>query len=230
MQLYAIKTGVDGMAGSLAEFCNHCVNILLAHSPRRRDLDKAGRFAAVINKYPYAFGLDGGCRDGLGAADIIAVGDPAHMPELGKDEPTLGMNGLCDQTPACHLLGTVDARCPGVALAQGGDLRPLTDDETSTGPLGIVFGHQCIGHIAGLAGAGAGHGWHDDAIGELEMAQTQRVEQWILRHGGVPRWLTRQHQWITDALTLARRGAGKNRDCRKRVLSGVQQSPMVFAA
>ena len=93
------------------------------------------------------------------------------MPELGEDKPTLGVDRIGDLAPACDLLGAVDARCPGIALAQRGYLGAFADDKAGTGALGVVFGHQAIGHITGLAGAGAGHGGHVNAVGYLIVAQ-----------------------------------------------------------
>lgn len=34
---------------------------------------------------------------------------PPHVPELERDSPALGMNGVGDPPPAAHLLGIVDA-------------------------------------------------------------------------------------------------------------------------
>ena len=72
----------------------------------------------IIDKDPDTLGGNGRGGDGLLAACVGRVGDASHMPELGEDKPTLGVDRIGDQAPACDLLGAVDARCPGIALAQ----------------------------------------------------------------------------------------------------------------
>ena len=44
--------------------------------------------------------------------------DAPHVPELGKDGASLGMDSIGHPLPARYLLGAVDPGGPGVALAQ----------------------------------------------------------------------------------------------------------------
>ncbi len=97
-------------------------------------------------------------EDGLGTAEVVGVSDPAHVPELGEHGAALGVDGVGHLLPAGHLLGAVDPRRPGVALAHGVNLGAFADDEAGPGALGVVGGHHGIGYVTGLAGAGAGHG------------------------------------------------------------------------
>ncbi|MOA01160.1 hypothetical protein D3C78_1205510 [compost metagenome] len=110
------------------------------------------------------------------------MGDPTHVPELGEDGATLGVHGLGHQPPARDLLGAMDARGPGIALAKRVYLGALTDDQTGFGALGVIGGHHGVGHIAGLAGAGAGHGRHDDSVVKVQLAEAQGAEQGIVWH------------------------------------------------
>ena len=112
------------------------------------------------------------------------MGDPAHVPELGEHDAPLGVDGIGYLLPACHLLGAVDARRPGVALAQGIYLGAFADDEAGPGTLGVVGRHHGVGHVPGLAGAGAGHGGHDDAVGKVQLAEAKGAEQGIVVHDG----------------------------------------------
>ena len=112
------------------------------------------------------------------------MGDPAHVPELGEHDAPLGVDRVCYLLPACHLLGAVDARRPGVALAHGVDLGAFTDDQARFGALGVVAGHHGVGHITGLTGTGAGHGGHDDAVGKVQLAEAKGAEQGIVVHDG----------------------------------------------
>ena len=96
-------------------------------------------------------------EEGLGAADVVRMGDPAHVPELGEHDAPLGVDRVCYLLPACHLLGAVDARRPGAALAGGIYLGAFADDEAGPGTLGVVGRHHGVGHVPGWL-AGAGHG------------------------------------------------------------------------
>ena len=110
------------------------------------------------------------------------MGDPAHVPELGEDGAPLGVHGIGHPFPASDLLGAVDPRRPGVALAHGVDLGAFADDQARLGALGVVARHHGVGHITRLTGTGAGHGGHDDAVGKVQLAEAQRAEQVIVAH------------------------------------------------
>ena len=59
MQLDAVKTGADGVAGRLTELAHHRIDIGLGHGARSDGLDKARRLAAVIDEH-----LDAHCGEG----------------------------------------------------------------------------------------------------------------------------------------------------------------------
>lgn len=127
------------------------------------------------------------------AAGVVRMGDATHMPELGEDHAILLMYRLGDRLPGFDLLRAVDTRSPGVALPQRRDLGAFADDQPRRGTLGVVPGHDGVGQIAGLAGAGAGHGRHEDAVFQLEAAQFDRFKeyrmQWGVGHGGLSQGL-----------------------------------------
>ena len=120
---------------------------------------------------------DGTGRDGGMSVQKAGIGNPANMPELGKDHAAGVMHGTGSLLPAGNLFGAVDAGCPGVALAAWLDLCPFADHETRTAALLVILGHQFVGDIAGLCAARAGQRWQDDAITQGVGAQLQRREE-----------------------------------------------------
>jgi len=86
------------------------------------------------------------------------------------------MHGAGDQLPAFDLGVGPDARSIGIADAHGGDRGGFGDDQAGGGALGVIFGHQGIRHPA-FVGAAAGQGRHDDAVGKLEIAHLDGLEQ-----------------------------------------------------
>ena len=56
-------------------------------------------------------------------------------------------------------------------------------DQACARALRVVRGHQCIGLVAGLAGARARHRRHHDSVRQRQPAELKRLKQRILGHG-----------------------------------------------
>jgi hypothetical protein len=68
---------------------------------------------------------------------------------------------------------------PGHALVADAlrhDRHALGDQQAGRGALGVVVGHQGVGDL-GRTGPQAGQRRHDDAVGQLQVAETKRIEQ-----------------------------------------------------
>ena len=64
----------------------------------------------------------------------------------------------------------------GVADAEGVDGCAFGEDEAGGGALGVVVGHDGRGDVVGRA-AEAGERGHEDAVGEVEVAELDGVEE-----------------------------------------------------
>ena len=98
------------------------------------------------------------------------------MPELKKNFSTLGVHGVCHLAPAGDLGFRVNARLRvecGVPLH---DHRGLGDDQARRGTLGVVFRHERTRHMV-CFGAAAGERCHENAIGHLEGAELEWLEE-----------------------------------------------------
>ncbi len=120
-------------------------------------------------------------RDGAGGDREFAVqeerrGNPAHMPELGKNAPARFVHGVGDELPAFHLLVRPQAGRVRITDAHRRDGGRLGDDQPGGGALHVIFRHQLVGHAHG-AGAGAGERGHDDAVRQRQVTEFQRVKQ-----------------------------------------------------
>lgn len=105
-----------------------------------------------------------------------AVGHAADMPQLCKDGLPLCVYRIGDQFPARDLFRGVDARCPGIALSAGFDLRALGNQEPRLCALRVIFGHQRVGDVPGLRAAAACQGWQEDPVFKGQIAQPHRIE------------------------------------------------------
>lgn len=182
VELDPVEAGVEGVACGLGIVGDDLPDFLHCQCARRRVLDHlaaAGlRSAALgIDEDLHAFGHQrrGGHRGGVARLQR-GVRDPADVPELGEDAPAGGVHRVGDLAPAGDLLGAVDARCPGVALALPADLGAFGNNQAGAGALAVVLGHQRGGDFA-TGGAGTGHRRHDDAIGEGQVAKGIGAEQ-----------------------------------------------------
>ncbi|MCY1184960.1 hypothetical protein D9M73_256960 [compost metagenome] len=123
-----------------------------------------------------ALGLHRAGRHRQLAVQVARVGDAADVPQLQDDPPAGGVHGLGDVVPALHLLVGPDAGGIRIADAQRGHRGGFADDQPGGRALGVVLGHQRVGHTA-FVRAAAGQGSHDDAVGEFQVADLDRVEE-----------------------------------------------------
>ncbi|MNZ89279.1 hypothetical protein D3C78_1081910 [compost metagenome] len=190
MQFDSIETGVQCIARGLGVVADDAVDFLDSQRARCGVLDHLAD--AVLR--PTAFDIDehlhtfrdlrrGRYRRGVARLQG-GVRDPSDVPELGEDASAGSMHGVGNLAPACDLLGAVDARSPGIALALAADLGAFGNDQAGAGALGVVLGHQLGGDIAG-GRARAGHRRHHDAVAGLDLAEGVGGEQ----HGNSLQWM-----------------------------------------
>ncbi len=79
------------------------------------------------------------------------------------------MDGAGDAGPGFDLFRRPDAGGQGVAAGLGGDVGGLRDDEAGIRALGVVI-RGVGGRDAGIRGAAAGERGHDDAVGQMQIA------------------------------------------------------------
>ncbi|MNE29829.1 hypothetical protein D3C80_1233200 [compost metagenome] len=72
--------------------------------------------------------------------------DPADMPELDENLTAQFVNFVGDSLPARHLLRGEDTGGEKVALPLLRYLSPLSDEQTCTGSLTVVFSGTSIRH------------------------------------------------------------------------------------
>ena len=86
------------------------------------------------------------------------------------------MHRIGGGAPALDLSLVVDAGLMPkgrIALQHHGG---LSNDQPGTGPLGVVLGHQCTGHMP-LLRATAGEGRHPNAVGQLKRSHLEWRKQ-----------------------------------------------------
>ena len=110
------------------------------------------------------------------AVEEVGVGDAADVPDLREDVAACVVDGCGDGLPGFDLLLRPEAGDVGVADAQGVDGSAFGDDEAGGGALGVVVGHDGRGDVVGGA-AQAGERGHEDAVGEVEVADLDGIEE-----------------------------------------------------
>jgi hypothetical protein len=103
------------------------------------------------------------------------MGDPADVPQLQEDLAAGAVDGFGDVGPAAYLIVGPDARGVRVADAHRRDRSGFAEDQAGRGALYVVLGHQRVRHSA-FVGAAAGQRGHDDAVGQFQVAQFDRIE------------------------------------------------------
>ncbi|MCY1425299.1 hypothetical protein D9M71_410840 [compost metagenome] len=183
VQFDTVKTGRHGIARGLAVLLDDLGNVRFAHCAWLGGLDKTRCAIGIVDEHLHPFGLHRRGRHRRLAAEQAAVAEPADVPELGEDATAGGMHRFGNQAPAVDLRLGVDAWSTGVTLAQWRDPGAFADDQPGTGTLRVVLGHQRGRYITGLSGAGAGHRRHQHAVGQVQGAKLQGLEQWVMSHG-----------------------------------------------
>src|SRR3984885_4908482 len=124
-----------------------------------------------------SFRRDRARPNGKSAVVIARIGDAPDVPDLKEYAPAGAVHALDDVTPAFGLLVGPDARRMRIAYARGRDGGRLGKDEASGRALDIIVAHQ---HVRNPPWAGrpvARQRRHEDAVGNLKIANLQRVEQ-----------------------------------------------------
>ena len=104
------------------------------------------------------------------------VGDPACVPQLHKDGPTIGMHRFRHLAPGDDLRLGVAPRRIGIALRLCRNLGRLGNDQPGRSPLAIIFSGKRAWHQP-RASAVARQRCHDDTVVEVEVSDKHGVEQ-----------------------------------------------------
>ncbi len=110
------------------------------------------------------------------AVEEFGVGDAANVPQLQKHAATGFVDRLGDVFPPLHLCTVPNAGCAPIADALRRHGGRFAQDQTGSSSLPIVFRHHGVRNALD-ASALAGERCHDDAVGQLEGANLQRIEQ-----------------------------------------------------
>lgn len=89
------------------------------------------------------------------------------MEDLREYHRTALLDGLDDFAPAFGLFLCVEVAGAREALAAFGDGHAFGEEEAGRVALGVVLDHEVVGDAGAGVGAHAGHGGHDDAVGDL---------------------------------------------------------------
>ena len=117
------------------------------------------------------------------------VGDAAYVPDLREDVPSGGMDGGGDGLPCLGLFARPEAGDVGIAHAERIDGDALAEDEAGGGTLRVVFRDDRGGKVVGSA-AQAREGRHEDAVGEVKVADLDRDRR-DLACSSVRDWMTK---------------------------------------
>ena len=101
---------------------------------------------------------------------------PAAVHDLQDDPSAFLMNRLDDAAPTFDLRLAVDARRPVVALPRRRRLRAFRDDQARGCALAVIFHHD-VGRRIAWTSPVAGHGGHDDPVGERDFAKLDRRKE-----------------------------------------------------
>src|SRR5690348_9848043 len=100
--------------------------------------------------------------------------DAAHVPELGEDTAAGIMNRSRDATPAEALFFRIDAGGVPIDLSDGRDLGAFGHDQPGPSTLTIVRNHPLVRYAARRPITR--HRRHDQAVGQHEAAELERLE------------------------------------------------------
>jgi hypothetical protein len=111
----------------------------------------------------------------VAAVDVL-VRNPATVHDLREDPAAFGMHCVRDRFPAGNLLGRDDAWLPRVGASCRARVRAFADDQAKRGALAVVLGNDGGGYPR-FAGAETGQRGHHQAVGQFELAESQRGKQ-----------------------------------------------------
>ena len=170
VHFHAIKACGDGVFGALHEGFDDAGDFRLGEHMRghMRHFASGGVDVALD-------GCGGGRHGGRAAVDG-RVRSAARVPDLHVDAPALGVHGGGDLLPGGHLLWRVDTRLCDEGRGVGGHHGALSDQQATAGTLGVVLGHEGVGHVARIC-ACAGQRREQDAVRNRESANLQGIEE-----------------------------------------------------
>lgn len=101
------------------------------------------------------------------------------MPQLQVNNTALGMDRLGDLLPSIGVSLLLDLGCTHPTPSEFTDLCAFRDDKTSTGSLGVIFGHNVVGQavlgaveiVGRRVATGPCHWRHDEAVLQLLPSQ-----------------------------------------------------------
>ncbi len=164
MQLDGVKANILGVPGCLGKRRNHVVDVLLGHT-----LDQ---HLAILLLFHRTVTRHIPIRLGAEAADV------ADVPQLRRNLAAGGVHGINNLLPAGQRLVTIEVG--HIRVAVGRDVihhGAFGDDQTDTGfgAATVVVDHRLIRHALGREVTG--HRRHHDAVGQLQIAQSEGLEQ-----------------------------------------------------
>ena len=173
VDLHPVEARLDGIGGGLGVILDQPGDLGFGQG--------AGHLVdQVAHARHSAFMGDGGGGQYLGIVEE-GVGETAHVPQLGEDLAAVGVHGAGYLLPSFDLLGAVEPRRVGVALAVRTDDGGFGDDEADVGAAAVVGGHL-FGWHQSRARHAAGEGSHHETVREGEsVVETVRLKQGI--HG-----------------------------------------------
>ena len=131
---------------------------------------------AIVDQYRLGVGTNRRGGDWFSKVRLqLGVRHAPDVPQLHHNLATRLVHRMGYLLPAVELLGAVQARHIGIALALRADGGGLGDDEAGRGALGVVGGHQGVGYRPRSPVARQGR--HDDAVGHGNLADLEGVEE-----------------------------------------------------
>ena len=175
MDFYAVKARCFyRVAGGGLVAVHQRGKLLGEQRARRAGLDELG--LPVSNQHGFGLGAQGrGRHRGLVGWLQAGVRNAAHMPQLHHHLAAGLVHGVGDALPAIKLLGAIQTRHVGIALGLVADGGGFADDQPGRGALGVVLGHERVGH--GVGRSVACERRHHDAVGQRKLAHLDAVKE-----------------------------------------------------
>ena len=166
----------------LGVFCG--VAIIFDHAGNFRHTQCMGLLVRLASRWRMGMIRRSRCRSRNArlAAEEIGMNQPAHMPQLQDDPAASGVHCCGHQLPACNLRIGPDPRSRRPAKSFYADPGCFTDDQPGPGALAVIVRHHRSGDETGI-GAPAGQWGHHDAIGRVNRAKLDRLEQFFVHAG-----------------------------------------------
>ena len=166
----AVETGAFRVHRAFSKRLDHARNL--------RAVQRAGsdKFFQRTNQADVPARPDRARRDGCLAIQKNRIADPPHVPQLQQHPPTRLVHGGGDDLPTFHLFIRPNPRRVGITHAHRRHARRFGKNHPGRRTLNVVVRHQLV-RDALLAGARPCERRHDDAIGKVQCADTDGIEQ-----------------------------------------------------